>query len=56
MLAARNDARGHGEKKSNVVAREAVAVLSRGTLTDPEMVGGHPDASYVLAGELQGIG
>jgi hypothetical protein len=26
-------------------------VLSRGTLTDAEMVGTHPDASYVLAGE-----
>jgi DNA mismatch repair protein MSH6 len=35
----------------NVVERQAVAVLSRGTLIDPEMVAAHPDAAYVLAGE-----
>lgn len=33
-----------------MVERQAVAVLSRGTLMDPEMVAGHPDAAYVLAG------
>lgn len=37
----------------NVVDRQAVAVLSRGTLMDPEMVAGHPDAAYVLAGRFQ---
>ncbi|KAI8462894.1 MAG: muts domain V-domain-containing protein [Monoraphidium minutum] len=49
MLAARNDRRRPGEKKTNVVERQAVAVLSRGTLTDAEMTGAHPDASYVMA-------
>lgn len=49
MLAARN-AKRVGGKKINVVERQAVAVLSRGTLTDAEMVGAHPDAAYALAG------
>lgn len=35
----------------NVVDRQAVAVVSRGTLMDPEMVSAHPDAAYVLAGQ-----
>lgn len=32
-----------------VVNREMVAVLSQGTLTDPEMLRSSPDAAYVLA-------
>lgn len=36
-----------------VVAREKVAVLSMGTLTDAEMVAHRPDAAYVLAGEKE---
>lgn len=51
MLAARNERRAPGAKKANVVERTAVAVLSRGTLTDAEMVGAHPDAAYALARE-----
>lgn len=54
MLAARNARRSTGEKKASVVERQAVAVLSRGTLTDAEMVGAHPDASYALAGGAEG--
>jgi DNA mismatch repair protein MSH6 len=50
MLKARNAARAPGAKVVNVVDRQAVAVLSRGTLMDPEMVAAHPDAAYVLAG------
>lgn len=50
QLKARNAARAPGQKMVNVVQREAVAVLSRGTLIDPEMVAAHPDAAYVLAG------
>lgn len=34
----------------NVVAREKVAVLTRGTLMDAEMVAAKADASYVMAG------
>ena len=33
----------------NVVNRQLVAVLTTGTLTDAEMLSGHPDASYLLA-------
>ena len=33
----------------NVVNRQLVAVLTIGTLTDAEMLSGHPDASYLLA-------
>ena len=33
----------------NVVNRQLVAVLTTGTLTDSEMLSGHPDASYLLA-------
>jgi hypothetical protein len=50
QLKARNSARKPGQKAASVVERQAVAVLSRGTLMDPEMVAGHPDAAYVLAG------
>jgi DNA mismatch repair protein MSH6 len=39
-----------------VVERQAVAVLSRGTLADADMVAKHPDASYVLAGARHGWG
>eukprot|EP00878_Enallax_costatus_P014342 GHUV01015002.1.p1 GENE.GHUV01015002.1~~GHUV01015002.1.p1 ORF type:complete len:1085 (+),score=444.50 GHUV01015002.1:267-3521(+) len=49
QLKARNAARKPGQKMINVVDRQAVAVLSRGTLMDPEMVSAHPDAAYVLA-------
>jgi hypothetical protein len=45
------NSRSAGAKKINVVERQAVAVLSRGTLTDAEMVGAAPDAAYVMAGE-----
>jgi hypothetical protein len=51
QLRQRNSARKPGQKVVSVVERQAVAVLSRGTLMDPEMVAGHPDAAYVLAGE-----
>lgn len=50
QLKARNAKRTPGTKMVNVVERQAVAVLSRGTLIDPEMVAAHPDAAYVLAG------
>ncbi|KAF6259292.1 muts domain V-domain-containing protein [Scenedesmus sp. NREL 46B-D3] len=49
QLRLRNSARKPGQKAASVVQRQAVAVLSRGTLMDPEMVAGHPDAAYVLA-------
>lgn len=50
MLAARNEERKRmGLKKDNVVRREKVAVLSRGTLTDAEMMGAVPDAQYLMA-------
>ncbi|WIA28905.1 hypothetical protein OEZ86_011429 [Tetradesmus obliquus] len=49
QLKQRNSARKPGQKAASVVERQAVAVLSRGTLIDPEMVAGHPDAAYVLA-------
>eukprot|EP00775_Hariotina_reticulata_P005636 gene5636-5875_t len=49
MLKVRNAARAPGARAINVVDRQAVAVLSRGTLLDPEMVLAHPDAAYVLA-------
>lgn len=32
-----------------VVNREMVAVLTKGTLTDPEMLQSHSDASYIVA-------
>ena len=35
---------------AGVVRREKVAVLSRGTLIDAEMVHSRPDASYIMAG------
>jgi hypothetical protein len=50
QLKQRNSARKPGQRAASVVERQAVAVLSRGTLMDPEMVAGHPDAAYVLAG------
>lgn len=52
QLKVRNAARKPGQKMINVVDRQAVAVLSRGTLMDPEMVSAHPDAAYVLSGRL----
>jgi DNA mismatch repair protein MSH6 len=33
----------------NVVAREIVAVLTKGTLCDPEMLAGQADPNYVMA-------
>lgn len=36
-------------KQETVVRRDKVAVLTRGTLTDPEMLGAHPDAVFLLA-------
>jgi DNA mismatch repair protein MSH6 len=49
-LKARNEARrAKGLKAAGVVEREAVAVLTRGTLADAEMVDKAPDAAYVLA-------
>jgi DNA mismatch repair protein MSH6 len=56
QLKARNAKRAPGTKMINVVQREAVAVLSRGTLIDPEMVAAHPDAAYVLAGGVLSLG
>ncbi|GLC55756.1 hypothetical protein PLESTB_001025500 [Pleodorina starrii] len=50
MLAKRNEQRkAQGIKQAGVVNRQKVAVLSRGTLVDAEMVASRPDASYVLA-------
>lgn len=39
-----------GLKMDGVVRREEVAVLSAGTLVDPEMTAAKPDPSYVMAG------
>jgi hypothetical protein len=33
----------------NVVRREAVAILTAGTLTDPDMLGSQPEAAHVLS-------
>lgn len=33
----------------NVVKRDMVAVVTRGTMTDAEMLSRHPDASFLLA-------
>ncbi|KAL4857543.1 DNA mismatch repair protein 6 [Chlorella vulgaris] len=50
MLAARNKQRAaSGLKRESVVQREKVAVLTRGTLTDAEMLSSQPEASYLLA-------
>ncbi|KXZ50845.1 hypothetical protein GPECTOR_15g531 [Gonium pectorale] len=50
MLAKRNEQRKQqGKKMCNVVDRQKVAVLSRGTLVDAEMVSSRTDAAYVLA-------
>ena len=35
--------------QSNVVRREVVAILTSGTLTDPDMLRAHPEAAYVLS-------
>ena len=49
-LAKRNEERKRqGLKKDNVVRREKIAVLTRGTLTDAEMMGQVPDAQYLMA-------
>ena len=51
QLAKRNaELKGTGQKQAGVVRREKVAVLSRGTLIDAEMVQSRPDASYIIAG------
>jgi len=50
MLAQRNKDRAQrGEKKATVVNRAQVAVLTRATLMDPEMLASNPEASYLLA-------
>ncbi|CAG9467722.1 unnamed protein product [Pedinophyceae sp. YPF-701] len=49
QLAERNDRRPKGTKKDTVVRREAVAVLTRGTLYDPEMLHGSTDATWIMA-------
>lgn len=33
----------------NVVRREVVAILTAGTVTDPDMLQSHPEAAYVLS-------
>jgi len=38
-----------GQKPDKVVRRERVAVLSKGTLVDAEMVAARPDAAYLVA-------
>lgn len=43
-----NDSAGKGQKRK-VVRREAVAVLTQGTLTEPSMVASCPHATYVVA-------
>ena len=51
QLAKRNaELKAAGQKQAGVVRREKVAVLSRGTLIDAEMVHSRPDASYIMAG------
>ena len=35
--------------QSNVVRREVVAILTSGTLTDPDMLRAQPEAAYVLS-------
>ena len=49
MLKAYNDGVGKGGKKRKVVSREAVAVLSQGTLTEPCMLTASPQATFVAA-------
>ncbi|GAX75912.1 hypothetical protein CEUSTIGMA_g3355.t1 [Chlamydomonas eustigma] len=50
QLARRNaELKSKNQKQCGVVRREKVAVLSRGTLIDAEMVQSRPDASYILA-------
>jgi DNA mismatch repair protein MSH6 len=50
LLAKRNEERKRkGLKKDNVVRREKVVVLTRGTMADPEMTAAEPDAQYVMA-------
>jgi DNA mismatch repair ATPase MutS len=41
--------RTHCTPQATVVNRELVAVLTRGTLTDAEMLASTPDASYLMA-------
>ena len=51
QLAERNEQRKtQGLKKVNVITREKVAVLTKGTMIDAEMVQSRPDASYIMAG------
>lgn len=38
-----------GRTQDTVVRREKVAVLTRATLTDPEMLAAHPDAVFLMA-------
>jgi hypothetical protein len=57
MLAERNRERKAAKQKAaSVVRREAVAVLSPATLTDPAMTLAQPDAAWVLAGEGRAAG
>ncbi|GAX83197.1 hypothetical protein CEUSTIGMA_g10623.t1 [Chlamydomonas eustigma] len=45
----RAELKSKNQKQCGVVRREKMAVLSRGTLIDAEMVQSRPDASYILA-------
>ncbi|EIE20176.1 hypothetical protein COCSUDRAFT_18682, partial [Coccomyxa subellipsoidea C-169] len=49
MLRIRNDNRPAGQAKCNVVRREVVAILTTGTLADPDMLRTQPEAAYVLS-------
>lgn len=50
QLKARNERlKAQGKKIESVVRRECVAVLTKGTLYEPEMLAASPDASFLLA-------
>eukprot|EP00798_Chlamydomonas_sp_ICE-L_P022858 gene22858-30031_t len=50
QLAERNaELKKRGQKLDKVVTREKVAVLTKGTMIDAEMVQSRPDASYIMA-------
>ncbi|CAL8470971.1 g10513 [Coccomyxa elongata] len=49
MLRIRNEQRPAGQAKCNVVRREVVAILTSGTLSDPDMLRAQPEAAYVLS-------
>lgn len=40
-----------GKNSAKVVKREAVAVLSRGTMRDPEMTSANADEAYIMIGK-----